>query len=614
MIILILLGLFTLSSQSTTFPTPLRSLPFNHQVIVEDLEQILITAKLPKNLIRTHFKTSSINQVRLSCDLSHYNLHIESTEAEKTSTFYKALRELGFYFPHPLKQISPLQTSLRTHCGKTWIWKPVLAYRGFHLHTLHPSEWVAAFYQSRPDYARAIVRWLARNQQNILDLSLLDVPLKTITSQIKPIFLLAQSFQIHPGLSLGLALQQQNSYKLLNLWESYITWNQDEKIISGIKSLASATPLSFMVLEAGTSEFTSTGFEKTVHWLNLAAKTLKSLNIAHFTKVHVSSNQTSSDWGNFNYLPQYCSPSVGILPHTVMFYGILDEKAPMYGNKNFSSIFHFMLKEKSKRPTWYYPETSYWVAMDIDIPLFLTDYLVTRAQDFKTVAEKNIEGHLNFTSGQTLGYWLFDWNLALMNDSQSQFDPLYGLKLLGESPSEWQKMIDYQSYWYKKMGIISLISAANLQDEFSKTHRIHDRNTMKEVFNDPLIRKNEIKILEDSLLAFPDINIKDPELKEMIQITKNRHLHALLIRQNKFSQAASVRTTTQSLIRRLGKIPTNYPELPLFKKWKNPTAYQFGYLYPADTLYFWEREERQLRTESFFPFEGNIYDVLDIIL
>jgi hypothetical protein len=51
----------------------------------------------------------------------------------------------------------------------------------------------------------------------------------------------------------------------------------------------------------------------------------------------------------------------------------------------------------------------------------------------------------------------------------------------------------------------------------------------------------------------------------------------------------------------------------LFKKWTNPTAYQFGYAYPAANLYFWEREENQIREDSYFPFKNNIYDIIDIV-
>jgi hypothetical protein len=74
-----------------------------------------------------------------------------------------------------------------------------------------------------------------------------------------------------------------------------------------------------------------------------------------------------------------------------------------------------------------------------------------------------------------------------------------------------------------------------------------------------------------------------------------------------------MREQMQSSIRDLAKLPTNYPQLPLFEMNTNPTSYQFGYVYPAASGYFWEREEIQIRDSKFFPFSGNLYDVFGIL-
>lgn len=591
----------------------MKAIPFNQKAVERDISLILASAELPENFLKLEVSNNDQSTAFFLCKKNTYTISIASPDEEKTSTIYKAIRELGFLFPHPRVQISPSLNKLKGSCGKSWHWKPVLKFRGYHLHTLHPSEWVAGFYQNHPAVAEQSVRWMARNQQNIFDLSLLDVPLKDITEKMRPHFELARSLQIHTGVSLGIALNQQNSYKLLSLWDSYFGWSSDEKIEKGIKDLANALPLSYVVLEAGTSEFTPTDFEKTLRWLNLSAKILKEHHLVHFTKVHVSSNQVSSKWGNYNFLPQYGSPDVGILPHTVMFYGVMEDKAPMYGNKNFFGIRDFMLKEKEKRPDWYYPETSYWVGMDMDIPLFLTDYLRTRTEDMQFLKKNGIEGQLNFTTGHALGYWLYDWNLALMNDEDYHFDYLKSVELIGESRAFWEKLTAYQKKWYKEQGLIALLTSSNLQDELSKTHRIHDRFTMKDLSENPEELEREIALLKASLEEFPRNEIRHPELRTMLEVTRLRHEHALMIREKKFSQAKEKRETAKKLIAGLAELPTNYPELLIFKEWKNPTAYQFGYVYPAASLYFWEREERQLETDSYFPLKGNMYDFWDIV-
>lgn len=604
-----------------TFKTPLKIIPVNEKVLQDDLERIESKANLPKGTLS--FKLA--NNARINCRGNQIELSIHAAEEEKTSALYKGLRQLGFLFPHPLTQISPTLSQMKKHCGEKISWKPTLKYRGLHLHTLHPSEWVAAFYQDRPEVADATVRWLARNQQNLMDLSLLRVPLSEIKRQMRPHFELARGLQIHTGVSLGIALQQQNSYKLLSLFESYLGSEEVayKKIKRGLTNLNEALPLSFVVLEAGTSEFTPTDFEKTLKWLNYSGKTLQDMGLVHLTKIHVSSNQYSSKWGNYNFLPQYADASVGVLPHTVMFYGPLDEKAPMYGNENFHGIRDFTLKEKDKRPTWYYPETSYWVAMDVDIPLMLTDYLVTRAQDMQWLNKNQIEGQLNFTTGHALGYWLYDWSIALLTDSEFNFDPMTALKLLGENEKVWKEIIDYQSHWYKKKGLIAYLSSANLQDELSKTHRIHDRFTMKQLVDNQEETRKEVELLKASLKAFPDFtHVKDDSLRDLLTVTKLRQEHALHLRHaiiepmnrdNILALAKETRLKAKEIIQKLSIQTENYPELPMFKKWKNPTSYQFGYVYPAQRLYFWEREERQVRTHKFFPFSHNIYDIWNIL-
>ena len=621
--ILFILVLLSLNGMAETFKTPLKELPFHEQTIREDFSRILKEASLPEKIFQINSKDGKKSLIHLGCRNDSFELSITSSEEERTSSFYKALREMGFLFPHPLRQVSPDLGTIKKKCNKSWSWKPTLKFRGFHLHTLHPNEWISGFFQGKSEIAEKTIRWLARNQQNAFDLSLLRVPLSEIQRMMKPTFVLARKFQIHTGVSLGIAFHQQNSYKLLSLIESLFDLNTEKKLEKGLTALMDALPLSYIVLEAGTSEFTPADFEKSLNWLNLTGDIIRKRGVVHFTKVHVSTNQISSKWGNYNFLPQYAENYVGVLPHTVMFYGVVDEKAPMYGNKNFHGIRDFMLQEKTKRPTWYYPETSYWIGMDVDIPLFLTDYLTGRAEDMRFLHENGIEGQLNFTTGHALGYWLYDWNLALLADSDYNFDPLIGLKLLGENVEGWKKLSSYQNKWYKKKGLIALLSSANLQDELSDSHRIHDRYTMKQLTQNRTELESEIKLLKESLKEKPEWDfVKDEEIKTLLEVTYFRTLHALAVREaiydkeNKdqhLENAKTIRLKAKGLIKELSKLPTNYPDLPLFQKWKNPTSYKFGYAYPASILYFWRREENQIRDDSFFPFRNNMYNVLDII-
>lgn len=593
------------------------------EVLKEELKNVLREGKLAEDLVTLDFSYYPEGEtVKVTCRNNRFQLVMKS-RWEPMAVMMKGLREMGFLFPHPMWQVTPTLERMKKACGKTYAWKPALRYRGSHLHTLHPSEWVHAFLQPKgnPEVAMKTVRWLARNQQNLLDLSLLRVPLKRIRRQIGPAYAYARTLGIYTGVSLGIALQQQKSYKLLSVFQSIFGWGAEESIKKGLEDLTQALPLSFVVLEAGTSEFTPTNYEKTLEWLNLSAKVLAEKNIALLTKVHVSSNQKSEKWGNYNFLPQHANSEVGILPHTVMFYGLLDKKAPMYGNKSFSGIRDFLLKEKDKRRTWYYPETGYWVGMDQDIPLLLTDYLKARAEDIAFLHQHNAEGNLNFTTGHALGGWLYDWNNALVIDLDYAFDPLIGVKLLEEPAGLWQEHLKFQHEWFKERGLIAMLSSANLQDELNRTHRIHDRNTMKELYDSRRLLKKEISLLEEGLLHWPSIEgVKNNELKTLFEITKLRHHHALHIRKYLLKErtedieaAKSARRKAKELVASLMPLPTNYPGLPIFKKHKNPTSYGFGYVYPAAESYFWRKEERQVVTKNFFPMKDNIISVWEIL-
>jgi hypothetical protein len=604
-----------------TFPSSMKELPFRVEALQIDLTKILQKASLRRGSIKLQVEDSlKENSVQIQCVHGNFELHVRAIPGERAATFYKGLRQLGFLFPHPRVQISPTLEQMRRACGQTYLWKPTLRMRGLHLHTLHPSEWVHGFFLDSPRVAEEMVRWLARNGQNVLDLSLLRIPLPILKEKVSPHFKLAQSFEIHTGVSIGTATQQQKTYKLLNLFEALTGFGADRKIEAGLNALFAAIPLSFIVIEAGTSEFTPTSYEKTLAWLNLSGKIAKENEIVLFTKIHVSSNQTHEKWGNFNFLPQYSSANVGIWPHTVMFYGLLDQSAPMYGNKSFEHIKGFMEAQKSKRPTWYYPETGYWIGMDQDVPLFLTDYLRTRSEDMNWLSENHYEGQANFSTGHALGGWLWDWNLALMTDADYHFDPFTTLTLLGEDVEVWQRILDFQKTWFKDRNLIAYLSAANLQDELS-SHRIHERMTMKELSNNLIETRHEVEVLERGLKEWPGLaGVKNLELRTLLEITQLRHRHALELRRAilgdkkiHLDQAQSHRLEAMEKIEGLSKLETNYPELPLFEKHRNPTSYQFGYVYLASSTYFWKREETQIRTNSFFPFTENIIDVWEIL-
>lgn len=620
---LIVLFLFIVSFHSYALPE-LRSLSPDQASVEEDFSRILKAADLADE-ITLDYTQGPLNEARIVCEANRVRISVNG-DHRWGQTFYMSLTRLGFLFPHPRKQISPSLDRVRSHCGEVYTWKPAMKYHGFHLHTLHPSEWVDGFLQGKTEIAKDTVRWLARNQQNIFDLSLLRQADNTIFENLKEPFALARSLGVHAGIAFGAALHQQNSFKLISLARALLSTRLSvNQIRMRLPWILKNLDVSYLDVEMGTTEFTSTNYKRTLAWLNEIGKIAEKSNVRVLVKVHCSNNQHNAKWGNYNFLPQYAHPNVGILPHTVYLYGINDDHAPMYGNKNFHETRDFMLAQKDKRQTWFYPENSYFIALDIDIPLLLTDYLLTRARDTRFIYENGIEGQLVFSTGQEMGYWLFDWTTALLNNRDFDFDPAIGTKLLGEDQNSWKQILDFQHKWFIQRDLISIVTFPNFGDELIPgTHQTLPRNFLKKLNKDPELLDGEIQKLEAAIADIPaDIRITDTELRAMWEITEARLHHALwnrramaepMVMENHLEESARYRQFAQTRMNRIIRYHSRYPDSKIFEWHQNPTSYPWGYGYPAATLHYWRREEEQVRTKNFSPFFMNIVDFMDIIL
>lgn len=620
---LIVFLLLSLSYSAFSQIPDLRPLAPEEATVQNDFAKILDEANLSDS-IALNYSAGSENRARIICEEDSVSINVTG-DHQWSQTFYMALTRLGFLFPHPRIQVSPTLDQVRSHCGESFVWNPAMKYHGFHLHTLHPSEWVHGFLLGKTAIAMDTIRWFARNQQNIFDLSLLRQADNTIFTNLREPFALAKKFGIHSGIAFGIALHQQNSFKLVSLARTFSDRLSLSQIRGRLPWILKNIDVSYINVEMGTSEFTPTNYRRTVMWLDEISNLADKVNVKMVVKVHCSSNQVDPKWGNYNYLPQYANPKVGILPHTVYLYGIRDESAPMYGNENFKDVREFMLREKDKRRTWFYPENSYFIALDIDAPLFLTDYLLTRADDTKFIHENGIEGQLIFTTGQELGYWLFDWTSALLNNKDFQFDPQIGLKLLGEDHSSWEKILTFQNTWLKNKGLLGVVTFPNFGDELIPgTHLIHPRNFLKKLWKNPDLLANEIALIEDAIAEIPsEVRINNLELRAMWEITEARLHHSLWTRKAlqepmllnvHLDQAIKYRKYAQTRMNRVMRFNNRYPDSKIFEWHKNPTSYPWGYGYPAATMHYWRREEEQVRRKKFSPFFMNITDFMDIIL
>jgi hypothetical protein len=622
----LILVAFLVATSAMARPKPLRPMKASVMQVRDDVDRILNQAEMDLDFITFDKKYSIDNGVKVTCKDEKVKLEVRAVDSEWASVLYYGLHKLGFLFPHPRIQINPTKKEILKHCNKKYYWRPAFQYRGLHLHTMHPSEWVHGFLMGETQIAVDTIRWLARNQQNVVDVSLLEQDEETIFKNLKTPFELAKNLGIHTGIGVGASLMQQNSYRLISSWRTFFDGASLTALNDNLDFLLKNLDVSFINMEMGTSEFTSTNYERSIKWMNEATKITDKHNVRVFTKIHVSSNQKHKKYGNFNFLPEKANEDVGVLPHTVFTYGLYNKKAPMYGNENFHHIRDFIVRNKRKRNVWYYPETSYFVAIDIDAPLFLTDYLVNRATDMRGLYfSERIPGHFNFTTGNELGYWLFDWSVMLLNNRDYNFDPMTALKLLGEDLDAWLQIINFQKKFFADEGLISVISFSNFGDEFFPAHKIHERNLLSELAKDRNLLWKELQKLERAMRFVPDTTkVKNDELRLMLDVTFLRIRHAQAVRRALFHkdstmkryeylrQAMAIRRHALKKMDFILKNFNRYPDSWVYAWHPNPTAYQHGYGLTAVNLFFWLREEWMVRDHQFSPFFMNMYDFLDI--
>lgn len=358
---------------------------------------------------------------------------------------YALLESLGFAFLHPLAPTRPAALpdtlpSIDSTDAPRW---PI---RGVQLHTMHPLELTEMLQGWGPggpdDFAGwqaslgewdAFLEWMLANRQNRVHwLLLYSEGWATFADsderrgRLQTMVERAHAFGVWVGVDVPIRLHQQNTWRLVRT-DSGVLDEELAELRDRVDWLMEAQ-FDYLATESGTTEFTAPDDTRMVAWMDELAR---HLDEAHgrtaLIKIHTSSGQTvpnytDPDTGeplNFNFLPHYADPRLGIMPHTVQHYAV-DDPAPTYGNTDFAFMFEFLAEEAGRRTVVWHPETAYWVSFDIDVPLLLPVYAERRLHDARLIAQAEdagltgrdehagapIDGQLTFSSGWEWGYWV----------------------------------------------------------------------------------------------------------------------------------------------------------------------------------------------------------------
>jgi len=576
---------------------------------------------------------------------------------------YGLLQEqLGIRFVHPRQTIIPTY--------RHWPLKPVFSFsgkprfknQGFHLHTLHPMELTEQLHDpllpgAFQDVA-AYIDWLARNGQNSFQFFLLrNVDRQAWIPHIRRIVEYAHDRGISCGVEISLAMMQQQAFQTLTLLRLYPSYQrQVEQTLAWLFQI----PWDFITLESMMGEH----LPLLSRMLPSAQRHLEQLVTGQYKRKLLYATHVISQEGEEQVRRPLC-PSSGILIHTVMCYSASEPKAPVYGNTNQRFMLDAAKSEITKRETWYWPESSYWVGFDSSVPLLLLPYLDSRQDDIRVMEKVGVQGHLTFSTGWEWGYWLIDWSIARWtwhyrdNGVPRKTTSLSRLADLFPDPvmlQQWRRALAVQNHYLKERELLRYMAAAtpfaelpppfNLpfqpDPEIPLRRLLHSAKEAETgtVLQGPVadlagyaLAMEQITNQLDKRIAqlrkqksiSPDQFSLAEELITGLQVTalrarhRNLTLQALLAKRRDslggepvcaayLAQAVAVRQQALLLVRQQ-ESRYRYPVGLLAARRNSLTAYPFGYLYPTASLFFWEREEAQVRHERFDPLFINLWDI-----
>ncbi len=233
----------------------------------------------------------------------------------------------------------------------------------------------------------------------------------------------------------------------------------------------------------------------------------------------------------------------------------------------------------------------------------------------------------------------------------------------------WEEALQLQKHYLKQLGLISFLSALDPSSEFPwpfnkpfqrppftynwLLSKASDAETAR-VLKGPVksldeyarrmnliterIEKRTSSFIKKTRGASPELKVIAGELTRGLKVTALRARHkalllkALIAMRTKekngknlpdkadylLRKAKAVRLTAQGLVLKQEHI-YRYPisliarQRKRKRKRKSFTAYEFGYLYPVSNLYFWKREEEQVRNRRFDALYMSLWDYPRII-
>ncbi len=332
------------------------------------------------------------------------------------------LEAKGFRFFHPHRTHVPasLSGSIDDILGVEF--RPDMARRGLHMHTLHPIEGLYDFWEpgeANLERAKQVVDWVVRNRGNHIQWVALD----NITDSDRQ----REEWTAHTteiidyahqrGVTTGLGVQLFGGANLQRAYDLNDASTIDaEQIRDRVEVLLAPGPdllnLSFgefsgeepdVFIEAGN---TATGIMKELD-PDLDIPTV--IHVGNYPELRIEYQGEEMLYYFLGAKLDHVTPWI----HSVMYYNLFEDAGLAYLHEEFDEHRDYLLGAlEAGDPVGYFPESAYWVAFDVNLPTYLPLYIRSRFTDMDRVRAEvgagALQDHVLFSSGWEWGYWQND--------------------------------------------------------------------------------------------------------------------------------------------------------------------------------------------------------------
>jgi len=555
-----------------------------------------------------------------------------------------ALETMGFRFRHPYDTVVPTDLAIGT--VDTELHKPEIRVRGFQLHTLHPIEAYFAFWEPSPANtldAHRIIDWTIKNRGNYVQWVALDDILEPERHAAWQPFTRELIDYAHlRGVRVGLNLQL---FGAANLQLAYDLVDEQEQPIA--PQIAARLPpvtqdLPFDVYDLSFGEFFDSDPQAFIDAVNEVRRqlSLAAPQAEMHALVHVGADQIVNFMGEdliYYFLVKFADPSIIPDIHTVMFYDLYEPTGGAYKHEDFSAHREFLLERMcSGKPHAYQPETAYWVAFDNSVPQYLPLYVHNRWLDLEMLDAEpgcgKLDNHMLFSSGWEWGYWLHDVTaLRASYERPASSTELIAAEFgtdLGPATSAVARLIEIQREHLMLGRLIQYIAGRDIAIDVGRQLDIvsqPDRVTFADLaVAEPSARDEFSATVMAQLASYhaqvegyeADLRALDlpdtrwtRELRDGATIDRLRadyvlHLYTATLDQlagdtagasTELARARALLDAAREVAARRHDDLHDSLGARLTGQTENQTLYQYGYLFMADTLCYWDRELVQVQ-------------------